>query len=258
MLAQILVSADLGQRLKKITQIIASLGLNLNHPDLLYFDSDSKLGVEQAKLIREYFSLKPYSAKGRGLVLEDAGNLTPEAQNALLKLLEEPPEQALIILGVSSEQVLIPTILSRCQIIYISPAVILGSEASPESRKTQDPGQARMTVFFKEIEDLKSSTIEKRFQYIEKLEEKQEFLKALVIFYQNKLKSVTLNSENVTLSPIKSVLKGDIVTLSENEGYRLRLTKFCKELIQAEEWSAQNVNPRAILEYLMLTMPNFS
>jgi len=53
------------------------------------------LGIAEARKIKEHLSLKPYSAKGIVIILEDASVMTPEAQNALLKTLEELAKEAL-------------------------------------------------------------------------------------------------------------------------------------------------------------------
>ena len=123
MIARLLISPELSLRIEEINKIIA---LNFNtqknlqkHPDLIYFTSDSKLGIEQTKIIKEHFSLKPFQEKGRIVAFEDASNLTIEAQNALLKTIEELPTEGMLLLGAPSEYKFIPTLLSRCQITRI-------------------------------------------------------------------------------------------------------------------------------------------
>ncbi|TSC65421.1 MAG: DNA polymerase III subunit delta' [Microgenomates group bacterium Gr01-1014_80] len=222
MIARLLISPSLEVRVKEIEKTLSRENFSPDHPDLLYFPNDSKLGIEQARKIKGHFSLKPYSAKGRVAVMEDASALTLEAQNALLKTLEEPPEEALLLLGAKSESDLLPTVLSRCQI------VILGSGTTPESNK--DSGQNQ-----NDIENLLQSSIEERFEYIEKLKDREEFLHDLVIHFRNQLHQ----------------LSHDRSTFDAKE-----LNKFLRELLQAEEWAVQNVNIRAILEYLMLVMPD--
>ena len=213
MIARLVISSSSGLRKEEIVQTLRLhlKGIKLNHPDILYFLADSKLGIEQARKIKEHFSLKPYGAKGRAVVLEDAESLTIEAQNALLKTIEELPESAILILGASSDEKFLRTILSRCQIIRI---------------KNQEPRMKNEEALIA-IEELIKKDISERFEYIEKLKDREEFLKALVrYFHQNlhlHLKGVKLN--------------------------------FLKELMQAEKWVKQNVNTRAILEYLMLVMP---
>lgn len=206
MIARLVISPSLERRGQEVKKILAPVGLTNPHPDLLYFPSDSKLGVEQARIIREHFSLKPYSAKGRGVVLEDATNLTTEAQNALLKTLEEPPANAVLILGASSDAKFLPTILSRCQVIRVEG---IGNRVQGEK-------------YTADIEKLIESNIEQRFEYIEELKDREEFLHQLTNYFHKKLPSYA---------------------------------DFSKELLLAEQWAAQNVNIRAILEYLMLVMP---
>lgn len=212
--------------MEQIRKILSEAGLTPNHPDLLYFEQKEKLGIEQARQIIEHFSLKPYSAKGRAAVLEDASAMTTEAQNALLKTLEEPPEEAVLILGASSSVNLLPTILSRCEI------VILKHDTDLVGRKFKT-----YEVYAKDIEKLLNQSIDQRFEYIEKLkdqEKRQEFLHALVLYFRELL----VNSSNQTIYD------------------RDNLGKFLKELITAEEWAEANVNIRGILEYLMLVMPS--
>lgn len=206
MIARLLISSSLDSRIAEIEKILSQIGITKNHPDLLYFPADSKLGIEQARKIKEHFSLKPYQAKGRVAVLEDATSLTLEAQNALLKLLEEPPSEALLLLGASSEIKLLPTVLSRCQIIRV--------QRAPEGEGDN------VQNYEKEIEKIVKGNISERFEFVEKLKEKEEFLHSLVWYFHQNPKDYD----------------------------------FLKELMQAEEWANQNVNIRAILEYLMLVI----
>lgn len=223
MIAKILVSPNLEDRVGKISTILSEEKVTNPHPDLLYYKAETKLGVEQSKEIRDFFSIKPYSAKGRVVILEDASVLTPEAQNALLKTLEEPPEEAILLFCANSTDNFLPTILSRCQVITLQPPrlqtknVIARSEATKQS-------------FTEDIQKLLESDIGERFEYIEKLKDqkkKEEFLHALTAFFRDVL-----------------ITKHDAA-----------VQQFVTDLIQAEEWAKSNVNLRGILEYLMLAMP---
>jgi DNA polymerase III delta prime subunit len=85
--------------------------------------SDKKLiAIEAVRQIEQFLSRKvPGSTKyNRAVVIEDAHLLSHEAQNALLKTLEEPPVGTLLILTVNHEQALLPTIRSRAQTIQIN------------------------------------------------------------------------------------------------------------------------------------------
>lgn len=88
------------------------------HPDLMIIERNpekTRLGKEQvSKPLQSWLALKPYRAKHRFVIIRDAHLMTPEAGNALLKTLEEPPEYAIMIL-VSDQGLVMETIASRCQ-----------------------------------------------------------------------------------------------------------------------------------------------
>jgi DNA polymerase-3 subunit delta' len=84
-------------------------------------DSDKKgdsIGIDAVREIRNFLWQKPNVSKRRTLVLDEAEFLTAEAQNALLKITEEPPASSLIILVSSDPDGLLPTILSRIEKVY--------------------------------------------------------------------------------------------------------------------------------------------
>jgi DNA polymerase-3 subunit delta' len=66
-------------------------------------------------------SLKPYESKTRVAIISDAHAMNPEASNALLKMLEEPPDQTVLILTTEQRFDLLPTVVSRCQQIRFKP-----------------------------------------------------------------------------------------------------------------------------------------
>lgn len=222
MIARLLIAPDAEIRIEEIKKIL-DLYIpenNLNHPDLLYFNADQKLGIAEARKIKEHFSLKPYSVESRIVVLEDASVMTQEAQNSLLKTLEELPQSAVFILGASSDAYLLPTIISRCQITILkNPDSGLSDLASKEEK------------LFEDLTKLLNAPVEERFGYIEKLKDKESFLIYMVKYFRQ-----------ILLKP-------------QNQNNILPVKKFLKELLQAEKWAKQNVNIRGILEYLMLVMP---
>ena len=91
--------------------------------DFMVIDSTQDLkseaiGIESIRLIKNFIYKKPAVSSKRTLVIDKAENLTDEAQAAILKIAEEPPANALLILILSNPEVLFPTILSRLQKIY--------------------------------------------------------------------------------------------------------------------------------------------
>jgi DNA polymerase III delta' subunit len=77
--------------------------------------------IEAVRDLSYKMALKPYGGKHKVLVIDDAHNLTTEAANALLKIMEEPKPQTMMVLVTSNPHRLLPTILSRAQKIGFGP-----------------------------------------------------------------------------------------------------------------------------------------
>ncbi|HUD11281.1 MAG TPA: AAA family ATPase [Candidatus Saccharimonadia bacterium] len=90
-------------------------------PDLIIIKPEDKpsILIEQVRVLGQALSLSLYNSLGRRVVIIDGANaLTVDAQNALLKLLEEPPFQTIFILVTDQIDSLLPTVRSRCAEIY--------------------------------------------------------------------------------------------------------------------------------------------
>lgn len=98
--------------------------LEQNHPDVEYYggdDSRRSFHIDTIRQLRQNAWLLPGEAPCRVCVLCGAENMTDQAQNALLKILEEPPEHTVFILTAENRAMLLPTILSRVQTIRLEP-----------------------------------------------------------------------------------------------------------------------------------------
>lgn len=80
-------------------------------------------GIASIRDIISTLSRKPYQSKAVSVVITEADKLSIEAQNALLKTLEEPPGNANLILVSENPENLLPTVRSRCRMINLGPAV---------------------------------------------------------------------------------------------------------------------------------------
>ncbi|MBR1478805.1 MAG: DNA polymerase III subunit delta' [Lachnospiraceae bacterium] len=88
-----------------------------NHPDIKYVlhDKPNTVGIDDIRTqINNDVIIRPYSSERKIYILNEAEKMNTQAQNALLKTLEEPPEYATIILLTSNVNAFLPTILSRC------------------------------------------------------------------------------------------------------------------------------------------------
>jgi DNA polymerase-3 subunit delta' len=100
------------------------------HPDVQVMDLEvnpqsgamrKEIGIDQVKEMQHWATLKPYEGRCRVMVVREAALLSQEASNALLKLLEEPPESVLFLLLTADVESIPPTVLSRCQRVDLNP-----------------------------------------------------------------------------------------------------------------------------------------
>lgn len=97
-----------------------------NQPDVFWVkqanDKKSSLSVDDIRQqINGNIYIKPYSSPYKIYIVADADEMTPQAQNALLKTLEEPPEYGIIILLCENTEKMLPTIMSRCVHLPLKP-----------------------------------------------------------------------------------------------------------------------------------------
>jgi DNA polymerase-3 subunit delta' len=92
---------------------------SMNHPDVfvLYPEVSGSIKIVKIREVIYQSSLKPYEGRKRIFIINDGEAMTEEAQNAFLKLLEEPPENHIFILTTSNVTGLFPTVVSRCKIL---------------------------------------------------------------------------------------------------------------------------------------------
>lgn len=95
-----------------------------NHPDIHLIQplpDKRDISVEQLREMQHDLSLRPYEAPRKACIIEPAERMSDSAANSLLKTLEEPPGNALIILITENAGMLLPTVRSRCQLIRFAP-----------------------------------------------------------------------------------------------------------------------------------------
>ena len=93
-----------------------------NHPDFLCIKQDNNsIKIEQIRELQKKIQEKPIISKRKVYIIDNADYMTVEAQNCLLKTLEEPPEFATIILIGANENSFLTTIKSRCMILHFNP-----------------------------------------------------------------------------------------------------------------------------------------
>lgn len=96
----------------------------MQHPDLSVIQAEQIGGtliVDQIRELQRSLALAPYEARYRVALLLRFEEAHPSAANALLKTLEEPPPQVVLIVTAESSDILLPTIVSRCEVLRLRP-----------------------------------------------------------------------------------------------------------------------------------------
>jgi DNA polymerase III delta prime subunit len=112
-----------------------------DHPDLFWVgrgQEDTRVRIAQVRALQAALHLGSYEGGWRAAVIEDAEWLNAEAQNALLRLLEEPPPRTVLVLVAASSAGLLATLRSRCQRVRFplpDPDPALSPNASDEARE---------------------------------------------------------------------------------------------------------------------------
>ena len=164
---KIIVSKNREERDSKIWEILQEFQINQNNPDLFILE-DEKITIAQVKQLIKHLSTKPFGRTAKSAVIFNGNNISPDAQNALLKILEEPPEESVILIGVDSETKLLATVLSRC--------LVLNHESGIRNQASKF-----------DLDELFNASIEEKFEMVEKASDKDQFLNDLTESYREKL-----------------------------------------------------------------------
>jgi len=103
-----------------------------------------EIRVEQVRELQRSLSLAPYQAPFRVALLRNLQDATPSAQNALLKTLEEAPAKVILLVTAASPESLLPTIVSRCEVMRLRPLPLETVAAHLHARVGLPEPQARL------------------------------------------------------------------------------------------------------------------
>lgn len=136
-----------------------------NNPDFLLMEPDgNSIKIEQIRYLQKKIQEKPIISSKKVYIINDADQMTKEAQNCLLKTLEEPPEFATIILIGSNENAFLNTIKSRCMILHFKP--IDSKDLQEYLEKKMDISQVNQNML-----DMAEGSIGKLFKIKDKEEQ---------------------------------------------------------------------------------------
>lgn len=210
---------------KKAQEILSPFAI---HPlDISRVSPENTIGIADIRNLKHIVSLKPFRSESKAIIIEDAQTLTIEAQNALLKTLEEPPDHTIIILLANNVQALLPTIVSRCEVIEL---------AATGNWQLAADGREAMS---QELEALLTDKVGDRLKLAEDIA-------------KDKM-SATLWLENMILAGRKLLL--DEVAKNKNN---LLISQYLSILVSFQRvhtlLSTTNINPRFALETYLLSL----
>ena len=248
-----------------------------NHPDVIYVRGEKKtLGVDEVReQIIETVDLKPYRYDRKIYIIEKADTMTAQAQNALLKTLEEPPAYAVFLLLAERAEAFLQTILSRVVTMRVRPlserevADYLMRKAAlsnEESRIYAAYAQGRIGQALELMEDVSFGNM--RQEILEKLEKLPEmpegeayllakeweaykndlrFLDIMELWYRDLLAAKSLREERYLIQKDR---KEAIFRCAKEPAQRL--AKKAAAVRRARQRLAQNANFRLTLEVMLM------
>jgi len=175
---------------------------------------EGSIGVSEIRAFQQRLQLSPLQGSYTAGIIPNAHLATTEAQNALLKTLEEPPPHTRLILEAPSMQSFLPTILSRCQLISLG---------TSDQYTTDDLLQC-----FKTLKQLQEARLGERIKIIDAVTKDREETKAWVE------QAIVASRTLLLASPTPQT------------------THFIRRLIEAQKHLAANANPKLILDQLFI------
>ncbi len=249
--------------------------------DLMVIQAEAEGGtlkVEQVREAQRFLSLKPYQSPFKVVLFLRFQEANPNAQNALLKTLEEAPAHALLLLTADNAEQLLPTILSRCEILRLrplTPAQVASflRQNQVEEKKAQllghlsggRPGYAlrlagdEKTLAFRtekldELRSLLAANRRERFAYAEKLAREKDAFRQTLLLWLSYWRDVLLKTSGAAASLTNIDRAEEIEALALNVDLP-QARQIAAAMEKALERLENNVNARLLAEVTLMDLP---
>lgn len=208
-----------------------------NHPDIKYITHDkTSISVNDIReQLNNDISIKPYSSEYKIYIIPDANKMTEQAQNALLKTIEEPPVYAIIILLTENCDSLLPTIRSRCVTLTMNPVEKDKICTYLENKFQLEPEQAQIAANYCQGNIGKAIRFASSSDFIEM---KNQVLKLLKNLDSMDIASIidTIKEFSTHKNDINDYL--DLMLLWYHDVLMFKVTKDANLLLYSDEYSA--------------------
>jgi len=254
----------------------------MQHPDLALVQAEQEGGtlrVEQVRELQHSLSLAPYEARYRIALLLRFEEANPNASNALLKTLEEPPSQVVLLLTAESAESLLPTIVSRCEVLRLRPLPLETVTQGLQERWGVPADEARMLAHLSggrpgqallyhqeshRLEERKGWLEDhqhllawgrvERFQYAEKLAKDKTRLRAALETWLSIWRDVFLRAAGAS-APITNLEQEEQVDLLATRCGLRTASEMLSALQRTIDMLDRNVNARLATEVFFLDLP---
>ena len=251
---------------------------DLNHPGELIPAPNGEIRIQQIRELQKTINLKPYQSRYRILIFLRFDQASVEASNALLKTLEEAPSYAVLILTTENPEQLLPTIVSRCEVLRLRPLKIEEVQNALEKRGLET-SQAKLIAHISggrfghalrlienetllekreerlnDLQSLISASRVEKFAYADKLSKDKESMRQAVLIWLSYWRDVMLRSAQAE-TPLVNLDRN--VEIEDLAG-RLDLSRARRVASAMEdvlEKMEKNVNSRLLAEVLLLDLP---
>lgn len=260
--------------------------MNGNHPDIIYVEHEKPnvISVENVRTqINGDIGIKPYSGRHKIYIIDEAEKMNQQAMNALLKTLEEPPEYAVIILLVTSQDAMLQTIISRCVVLDTKPVqkdviknYLMNRMQIPDYRANVcanfargNIGRAIQLASNEDFDEMKKSSIGllnrifdieineidiKIKEIIDKKYDIDDFLDLCMIWYRDILLMKSTKAKNLLVFTENSL---EIQKISKKYSYEA-IENIIKMIDHTRNRIKSNVNVELSLEMMFLEMQKTS
>jgi DNA polymerase-3 subunit delta' len=254
----------------------------MQHPDLMIIQAEfegGSLKVDAIRELRRTLILKPYQSKYRVALLLRFQEANDNAANALLKTLEEAPAQVILILTADDPEALLPTIVSRCEILRLRPLPTASIEAELQTRGINNdrarliahlsggrPGYARRLaensrllenreVLLNDLQMLLPASRVDKFTYAEKLAKDKDGMRQTILIWLSYWRDVLLRTAGAEASISNVDRNMEIEFLADKLNFA-RARRIVHDLEQALGRLERNINARLLVEVLLLDWPD--
>ena len=221
-----------------------------NNPDFQLIESvDGKIKIEQIRQMQRKVAEKPIISNNKVYIIDDTDTMTTEAQNCLLKTLEEPPEYITIILICTNEGNLLSTIKSRCTRIQFEP---IKDEEIKEYVKTKLPDEQ----ISEKLIELAQGSIGKAIKLNERKDIYENIENILVSMQCRDLIDIVQMSEVIYKSKeeIKSILEYINVLLMKLSKQNIKYINCVQIVEETKRRIKANSNYDMCIDYMIFSM----